>query len=192
MIWILLLFILLNFTESEIIRQCNCKKYENCLNAEEEPSVKKCLKTCDSIYPSSNVVPCLTSFTDEMEELKDCPYSAKNGIKGCSNRNRNILRRRSVGEFRDFMIHAMEVNLKDFDESRRFKNQKAAKQAECVFECIYPGRNSCTQKLECDLFLPPEEEYFYQFYRFMYKCLSRLFVTDSSLIQRDNKTRKRH
>uniref|UniRef100_A0A1I7TNV0 Orphan protein n=1 Tax=Caenorhabditis tropicalis TaxID=1561998 RepID=A0A1I7TNV0_9PELO len=42
-------------------------------------------------------------------------------------------------------------------------NQKAARQAECVFECLYPGRNSCTKKLNCDIYLPPEEEFFKRF-----------------------------
>ena len=43
-------------------------------------------------------------------------------------------------------------------------NKKAARQAECVFECLYPGRNHCTRKLKCDVYLPPEDEFFKSFY----------------------------
>ncbi|CAI2324083.1 unnamed protein product [Caenorhabditis sp. 36 PRJEB53466] len=86
------------------------------------------------------------------------------------------------------------------DESSQWMNKKAALQAECVFECLYPGRNACTRKLKCDIFLPPEDSFFESFRSCaqekklftksgqIFACVSKLMVTSEGEINRPEMT----
>ncbi|EGT39982.1 hypothetical protein CAEBREN_19690 [Caenorhabditis brenneri] len=175
---------------SEAIKQCLCKPYEKCLlkrGTGSEP-VEKCFAKCEKIFPTCGFVSCMNQFIPDFNRIKQCSYASMNGIRGCTSQKLNVLSRRSMEEFRDIMITTIEEKIGDFDESRQFMNKKAAHQAECVFECLYPGRNSCTRKLKCDVYLPPEDEFFKSFYSCaeekhffskseqMYACISKLFV----------------
>lgn len=121
----------------------------------------------------------MKQFVPEFNRMKQCSYSSMYGFRGCTSQKSNVLSRRGMDEFRDIMISTIEDKIGDFgiivfhfifkniynpDESRQFMNKKAARQGECVFECLYPGRNACTRKLKCDLYLPPEDEFFKTFY----------------------------
>ncbi|CAP32272.2 Protein CBG13337 [Caenorhabditis briggsae] len=179
------------FVESEAIKQCLCKPYEKCLMKKgvgSEP-VDKCFSKCEKIFPTCSFVSCMRQFIPDFNKIKQCSYSAMYGFRGCTSQKMNVLGERSMEEFRDIMISTVEENIGDFDETREFMNKKAARQAECVFECLYPGRNYCTRKLKCDVYLPPEDEFFKSFYSCaqekqlfskseqMYACISKLFVT---------------
>ncbi|CAA87785.3 DUF19 domain-containing protein [Caenorhabditis elegans] len=189
---LIVLIFLIPLIDCEAIKQCLCKPYEKCLKAARKEPVEKCLAKCEKIFPTCGFVGCMKQFVPEFNRMKQCSYSSMYGFRGCTSQKSNVLSRRGMDEFRDIMISTIEDKIGDFDESRQFMNKKAARQGECVFECLYPGRNACTRKLKCDLYLPPEDEFFKTFYlcaeeqRFfskseqMYACISHLFVSSET------------
>uniref|UniRef100_A0A8R1EGQ5 Uncharacterized protein n=1 Tax=Caenorhabditis japonica TaxID=281687 RepID=A0A8R1EGQ5_CAEJA len=94
-------------------------------------------------------------------------------------------------EFRDYMISTIEDKLESFDNTRQYMNGKTASQGECLFECLYPGRNRCTKQLKCDIYLPPEDIFFDSFNSCaerkkifkkaeqIYQCISKLMISNT-------------